>query len=375
MLYSDYDAIVVGGGFYGCFLAQDLARRLGRVLILEREADLLTRASYTNQARVHNGYHYPRSILTATRSAANYPRFTKEFRECMDRSFLHLYGIARANSKVTAYQFQKFCQQAGIPLREAPASVKSLFNPDMVSDLFAVEECAFNADKLRAVVTEKLRAKGVETACNHAVERISRGNSRSLCVTLEDGRRVEASLVFNCAYSGINRLLAQSSLPTLALKHELAELALIAMPRQLENIGVTLMDGPYFSAFPFPPRGLHTLSHVTYTPQSAWTREELAPPAVRRPSSKSVFMLKDAQRYLPALKDARYVESMFETKTVLVGNEADDGRPILWSRHHGLRGLFVILGSKIDNIYDIMQAMESEDFTEESNLLALEATR
>ena len=29
------------------------------------DADLMQRASYANQARVHNGYHYPRSLLTA----------------------------------------------------------------------------------------------------------------------------------------------------------------------------------------------------------------------------------------------------------------------------------------------------------------------
>ena len=51
------DAVVIGGGFYGGCLAAFLAERFRRVLLVEKEPDLLTRASFVNQARVHNGYH------------------------------------------------------------------------------------------------------------------------------------------------------------------------------------------------------------------------------------------------------------------------------------------------------------------------------
>src|SRR5689334_16069220 len=72
---TTYDAVVVGGGFYGARLALLLRRRGERVLLVEREATLLARASIRNQARVHNGYHYPRSVLTSMRSRVNYRRF------------------------------------------------------------------------------------------------------------------------------------------------------------------------------------------------------------------------------------------------------------------------------------------------------------
>ena len=58
------DVMVVGGGFYGCALALHLRRSFERVVIVEREDGLLRRASYNNQARLHNGYHYPRSFRT-----------------------------------------------------------------------------------------------------------------------------------------------------------------------------------------------------------------------------------------------------------------------------------------------------------------------
>src|SRR5262247_1503259 len=96
-----WDALVIGGGFYGLYLAEALAARLPRVLLCDRAADLMARASFGNQARVHNGYHYPRSVLTALRSRVNFPRFTEEYADCLDGGFEKLYAVARTGSKVS----------------------------------------------------------------------------------------------------------------------------------------------------------------------------------------------------------------------------------------------------------------------------------
>src|SRR5262249_38483717 len=92
------DALIIGGRLYGCVVALTLARRGKHVVIVEREQKLLARASYNNQARVHQGYHYPRSYLTGLRSAMNFARFVEEFADCIDRDFEHVYAIARDRS-------------------------------------------------------------------------------------------------------------------------------------------------------------------------------------------------------------------------------------------------------------------------------------
>jgi len=68
-------------------------------------------------------------------------------------------------------------------------------------------------------------------------------------------------------------------------------------------------------------------------------------------------MVKDAQRFVPCLRDTRHVTSLFEVKTVLLQNEIDDGRPILFRSDYGFRNLFVLMGAKIDNIYDALNAV------------------
>ncbi len=359
---ESYDAIIIGGGFFGCCLALSLVKRYPRMLILERETSLLTRASFGNQARVHNGYHYPRSLITAMRSAFNYPRFIGDFDECIDRSISHVYAIARHASRVSAYQYRKFCQIVGIPLQPASEQVASLFNPDLIEEAFSVEECAFDGLRLRDKLRAGIEEAGIEVAYGIEAKRISHGPAGSLQIETSDGVEVCSERVWNCTYSQINHLLVSSSLPLLPLKHEITEIALIRVPPQLEGIGITVMDGPFFSTMPFPALGLHSLTHVTYTPHEFWNdlEQNRCPPQNLRLPSRSIYMLRDAQRYVPALQAATFAGSLFETKTVLVQNEVDDGRPILCRRDHGLKNFSVLMGAKIDNIYDILKALDAD---------------
>src|SRR5689334_21015403 len=111
---AEFDALFVGGGFFGCALALHLRKERGwRVLVVEREAELLTRASYNNQARVHNGYHYPRSLLTALRCRVNYPRFLADYAAAVSEPREKYYGVGTGASKVTAAQFRIFCERVG----------------------------------------------------------------------------------------------------------------------------------------------------------------------------------------------------------------------------------------------------------------------
>ena len=363
-----YAAIVVGGGVIGCSVALYLADRGARVLLLEREEGLLRRASYANQARVHNGYHYPRSLLTGLRSRVNFPRFIEEFADCVDDSFEKYYGVARQYSKVSSEQFQLFCRRIGAEYAPAPPRVKALFDSWLVEDVFKVREYAFDAVKLRRLLERRLAASGVDVRTGAEAEHVASVAGGELRLRWNDGDSGHETLarhVFNCTYSRLNDLLRRSALPAIPLKHEFTEMALVELPEQLRNMGVTMMCGPFFSFMPFPSRGLHSFSHVRYTPHRAIAEGADAPPPAgfleRRPEDASAFrhMLLDASRYIPSLRDARQVDSLWETKTVLPSSEADDSRPILFRMHHGLPNLTCILGGKIDNVFDVIAELDA----------------
>ena len=361
---GSYDSIIVGGGFYGARLARMLRERGGRVLLVERESRLLGRASLRNQARVHNGYHYPRSIFTSLRSRLNYARFLTEYANCVDESFTHYYAIARG-SKVTASQFAEFCRRIGAPLSAAPAKVVRLFASARIESVFEVRECAFDAVKLRDRMTRELEQAGVDTMMETEAVQISATRGSHTCVTLKTAGEefdVEARLILNATYSRLNHLLANSNAATIPAKHELTEMALIEPPPELNGAAVTVMDGPYFSMMPYPSRGLFTLSHVRYTPHCSWhdrpgeTITTVDDPRRGR-MSRHVHMVRDAERYLPAMRSSRYVDSLWEVKTLMPRSEQDDSRPILLRRSDEHPTCLTVLGAKIDSVYDVEEAL------------------
>lgn len=367
------DAVVVGGGFYGTAIAIYLAkvRGLRRVILIERESKLLIRASYNNQARVHNGYHYPRSFTTAFRSRVNLPRFVQDWPQVIKQDFVKLYAIARRNSKVTAKQFERFCHEIGAKINPAEAGLKRLFDPRLIEDVFLVEEYAFDATQLATWAVKELQTAGVDVhyaTCAKNISKSFSGKGLMLMAEQNSGEvlSINCRYVFNCTYSGLNQISGDFPGTQTGLKQEITEMALLSVPYELEEIGITVMDGPFFSMMPFPARGLHTLSHVRYTPHFNWTdKQGINPYEKLREYDKATRverMLRDVGRYLPSVHSAKYVESLFEIKTVLIKNEGDDGRPILFEKHSELPGCYSVLGGKIDNIYDVLEKLEAEDF-------------
>lgn len=371
------DAVIIGGGFYGTAIAVYLAKQRGlkRILLIEREPALMKRASYNNQARVHNGYHYPRSFTTAYRSRVNLPKFVRDWPLAVKRDFTKLYAIARRNSKVTAKQFERFCRDIGASIQPAEPGLRNLFEPRLIEDVFLVEEHAFDTTQLASWAERELKESGVQIRYQTRVTDISQCADMRLQVVAESNQGIQelitCNYVFNCTYSGLNQFKGGFPGVSTGLKQEITEMALMQMPPALKGLGITVMDGPFFSMMPFPARELHTLSHVRYTPHLHWHDSNEIDPYEKLQNyerhTRVDRMIRDVGRYIPEVLKAEHIDSLFEIKTVLVKNEGDDGRPIMLEKHSDLCGCYSVLGGKVDNIYDILETLESESFVKTGN--------
>lgn len=91
---------VLGGGWYGAHIALSLLEE-GHEVVLHETADrLFAGASAANPARLHLGFHYPRSKATRIASQANYRPFMDRYGDLTRGVPVNIYALAAVESLV-----------------------------------------------------------------------------------------------------------------------------------------------------------------------------------------------------------------------------------------------------------------------------------
>lgn len=356
------DVAVIGGGIYGCAIAEFISGQGETVALFEKEKALMSLASFNNQARIHRGYHYPRSFLTGNRSQASYFEFIENFKDCCV-SVESYYGIAKTFSKISGSQFVEFCKKINAPITPA-GNFENLLETRLIDSAYKVEEVVFNSNLLMKKFLEQLKRNNVHIYLNTLIEKIIRNDQLKLLELYSpDGELIgRAKKIFLCAYGSTCDILNNSGIICPQIKNEWTEMALIKVPEKLKDINFTLMDGPFFSLMKFPAYNCHTLSHVRFTPHCSWQESDIIKKQIPELKKKSNFnyMIKDASRFIPLLKEAEYIDSIWEIKTTLRLSESNDSRPILYKKDVGFAGVNLVLGGKVDNIFDIINEIKGE---------------
>ncbi|MBM6914579.1 FAD-binding oxidoreductase [Gemmiger formicilis] len=368
-----WDKIIVGAGLYGLYAAEQCGARGQRVLVLEKDPGPFMRATYINQARVHMGYHYPRSYSTAIKSAGYFERFCRDYGFCLLTEFDQVYATSAHFSWTNAEQFRKFCAAAHI--RCDDVSPEKYFNPGQCDGAFLTTEYTYDAQILKKHFLEKLAAlPNVTIAYSHKPESVQRAGSvwqvRAGDIT------AEAPFLLNATYAGVNELHAMLGFEPFAIKYELCEIILCTVDERLKNTGVTVMDGPFFSLMPFGRTGLHSLTSVTFTPHVT-SYDSLPTFACQarsggccrpgdlancdscpaRPESAWPMMSQLARKYLREEYGFAYSHSLFSMKPILKASEIDDSRPTVIRQYTADPAFVSVLSGKINTVYDLDEVL------------------
>jgi glycine/D-amino acid oxidase-like deaminating enzyme len=329
-----YEFIVLGAGIYGLYAAKLLAEKGVQVAVAEYDNEPFQRASYVNQARVHNGYHYPRSVSTAKKSAKYYQRFNEEFSFAVINRFKKIYAISAVNSLTNAAQFARFCDFVCIPCEEI--NPNQYFNKGAVEAAFETTECAFDALLIKNWFLDKLtQHKNVDIFYQtRGLSGVST-NDNGYKLIFNNGLQLHSSRILNATYAGVNQVLDKFGFNKFKIKYEICEIILVDVCEKMKNVGITVMDGPFFSVMPFDLSGRHSITSVAFTPHRT-SREELPTfncqsinpkctsenlencnlcPA--KPSSAWKYMNQIAKKYLEPSIKINYTKSLFAIKPIL----------------------------------------------------------
>lgn len=372
------DKIIIGAGLYGLYSALYCGRRGQVVTVLEIEEAPFTRATYINQARVHMGYHYPRSLATAMKSAGYFRRFVEDYGFCIHDRFKQVYATSRNFSWTDAEEFRRFCKNAGIPCMDLP--VEQYFQPGMCDGAFMTEEYTYDAHILRDYLIDELaKLSNVSIKFKREITSIVRQGDRYEIYAVYDGKeeRYSAPFILNATYASVNqvlRLVEGVRAQDFGLKYELCEIILCSVDEKLKDVGLTVMDGPFFSIMPFGKTGYHSLTSVTFTPHKTSYDGTPQFECVKdgicsdrwlgncddcplKPESAWDYMSALARKYMKEEYSFRYEKSLFSMKPILKASEIDDSRPTVIKRleNEEAQGpVFIsVLSGKINTVYDL----------------------
>lgn len=376
-----YDKIIIGAGLYGLYsalycLQKNTIGRAQHILILENDNTAFNRATYINQARVHQGYHYPRSFSTAIKTAGYFDKFNSDYAFCINKEFEQIYATSSKFSWSSGKQFKDFCKAANISCEELQPN--NYFKAGMCDGAFRTREYTYDAQILKEYFLEKLSYYSSEVTIKYGTEIVAI-NKRpdSYEIVTKDKDTYRSRFVLNATYASSNQILEMAGFKSFNIKYELCEIILCDVNTKLKNIGFTVMDGPFFSIMPFGKTGIHSLTSVTFTPHDTsfttlptFKCQELSNgycskyhlgncnECVSKPKTAFPYMANLAKKYL--LDDFKFTfnKSLFSMKPILKASEIDDSRPtviMIFSENPTFVG---VLSGKINTVYDLDEVLD-----------------
>ena len=370
-----YDKIIIGAGLYGLYSALFCAKRGQRVIVLECDPTPFRRATYINQARVHQGYHYPRSISTALKSAGYFERFNKDYDFCINREFDQIYATSSQYSWSDGKQFKDFCEAADIPCEQLVP--ENYFKPGMCDGVFRTREYTYDAKILLDYFLEELTKYPNEATIKYGVDITTIDKtSDSYIIHTAEGIDYESCFVLNATYASTNQILEKVGFEKFGIKYELCEIILCDVNEKLKDIGFTVMDGPFFSIMPFGKTGLHSLTSVTFTPHTTSydglptfecqkesggycspTHLGNCNDCPAKPKTAFPYMANLARKYMLDEYGFEYKGSLFSMKPILMSSEIDDSRPTVIRKYSENPTFVGVLSGKINTVYDLDEVL------------------
>ena len=293
---------IIGSGFYGCSLAITLSKK-NKVDLYEKEQNIFNGASSCNQFRYHSGYHYPRSQKTVNEINKSKKNFVSFFSNQVFKKTKNFYAIAN-KSKVNFKKYSKFLKKNKLYFKQ----VNILDDVSTIEKSIIVKEKILDFFKTKKKLLNKIKKNKVNLYLNKEFKRSYLKNyDKVLIATYSNNNFVLSNL-------GIKKLEKN--------KYQLVEKIVIQLPEKYKRKSYVVVDGNFVCVDPFLGTKYHLLSDVKLSkietliskyPNFNSQKKKYLNKGIIKNKKISRFreFIQNSSKYLPFLKKAKYIGSMF----------------------------------------------------------------
>ncbi len=332
---------IIGSGFYGCSLAIILSKK-NQVDLYEKEKDIFNGASSCNQFRYHSGYHYPRSQKTVNEINKSKKDFVSFFSQDVFKKTLNYYAIAK-KSKINFKKYSKFLTKNKLYFKEVdilkkvPTIEKSIIVDEKILDFFQTKKKLLNEIK-KNKITLFLKTK----------------------FRKNDLRNYDKVII--ATYSNNNYVLSDLGIKKIAIKkYQLVEKIVIKLPNEYRKKSYVVIDGNFVCVDPFLGTKYHLLSDVRLSkletliskyPNFISRKKKYLNKGIIKNKKISNFnkFISNSSKYLPFLKRAKYIGSMFVVRALKINKEKTDER-VTSINYHNKKIISIFSGKWNNCIY------------------------
>ena len=308
---------VIGSGFYGSTIALLLSKD-HEVELYEKENTIFNGASSSNQFRFHSGYHYPRSQKTVNEINKSKDDFISFFGKKIFEKTINYYPVAKGG-KINFKNYEKFLKKNKLPYKKI-----DLFNKVLsIENSILTNEKILNFFKTKKFLLKNIKKKNIKLILNKEFKK---------------KYLVKYDKIIVATYSNNNRVLNSLGVKNLKIfKYQLVEKIVIKLPKKYKKKSFVVIDGDFVCVDPYLGTNYHLLSDVKLS-----KLETVISKFPRFKSYKSKFLNKGiikniniskfysfinrSSKYLPFLKNSKYIGSMYVVRALKKNVEMTDER-------------------------------------------------
>jgi hypothetical protein len=248
---------IIGGGFYGCYIAKKIKENFKNVdiEIFEKNSSLISEAGRNNQYRLHLGFHYPRSLETIQQTQEGSKIFLNEFKNFISKTKKNIY-IIHKNSLTNFKSYKNIFKKKKIYFKEINLkNIDFLKNIQNYEGAINTNEKVILLDKLIPFL-KKITKKNCKINFKNEIKKI---NSKKGEIYNRRNVIKKFDLIINTTYTNPNL----GAKKKFKVKYEIA--GMVKIKNTLKNIAITIMDGEFVSIYP-RNKNEASISSVKFTP-------------------------------------------------------------------------------------------------------------